>query len=366
MKTKSTLFILSLAILAACDNSITTITVSNPLDLDRTKETVSVSLEEIGVADSESSNILICDKNGNSIPIQILDGQVLFQADVASGSESSYTVRIGEGEVSSTVAYSRHVPERMDDYAYENNLVAGRIYGPALETPRTFGQDIWVKCTDKLVIDEWFKIADYHTNRGEGMDCYKVANTLGGGAVAPYSADKIVIGDNWAEFQHLCDGPIRTAAEFTHPEFEVDGVKVQTKRSFHLDASTRFLAWTTIFEADCDSVDVVLGAVVHDVISREDGTNYIAYTEKASDSKDPERDGNISIGLILDSSIKAEACTMDGHAVLKFKVKTGETIRFWTGSGWSQGGVESPQEWQNTVKNTAKCLDNPLKITIKR
>ena len=61
------------------------------------------------------------------------------------------------------------------------------------------------------MIDDWFKKMDYHHNYGEGMDCYKVGGTLGGGALVPYSAgETFVIGDNWASFQHICDGPIRT------------------------------------------------------------------------------------------------------------------------------------------------------------
>lgn len=59
---------------------------------------------------------------------------------------------------------------------------------------------------------------------------------------------------------------------------------------------------------------------MHNALSREDGDNFIAFTERASDSRNPERDGNISIGLILDKSFKATAGTIDGHAVLKFKV----------------------------------------------
>ena len=89
---------------------------------------------------------------------------------------------------------AREVPERADDFVFENNLIAGRIYGKALEgNPTSPGIDIWVKLPGKLVADEWYKNtvspgADptyYHHDHG-GKDCYKVAVSLGGGASVPF------------------------------------------------------------------------------------------------------------------------------------------------------------------------------------
>ena len=52
---------------------------------------------------------------------------------------------------------ARTVPERADDFVFENNLIAGRFYGKALEgNPTSPGLDIWVKLPGKLVADEWY------------------------------------------------------------------------------------------------------------------------------------------------------------------------------------------------------------------
>lgn len=352
--------------LLSCGSVEKSLTVSNSSDTGRRNETVKVRLADIGIKGLDGSNLVIKGLDGKQVPSQISadGGSVLFQATVGGNSSVTYICAKGDREDFDTLAYSRYVPERKDDYAYENNLVAGRIYGPALEDPRTFGLDIWLKCTERMVINEWFATGDYHHNHGEGMDCYKVANTLGGGACAPYSGDRIFIGDNWASQEHICDGPLRTQATFSYPVFDVDGVKVSTERTLTLDANTRLVHWTTVFRSDKDSIDVVLGAVLHNVISREDGENFIAFTEQASDTKNPARDGNISVGLILDRPFKATAGTMDGHAVLKFKVKCGETIHFWTASGWSQGGVASPEEWNEYVSGQAGAVCSPLTVTI--
>ena len=199
------------AILASCSVDSQSIIVTNDSELSRENETVELCFNALQKADKSltAENVVVYDMTGVQIPSQVYtesDGTVklLFQATVDAGAAAKYVVKAGEREEYPVKAYSRHVPERMDDYAYENNKVAGRIYGPALEFPRTFGSDIWLKCTERLVIDDWFKKMDYHHNYGEGMDCYKVGGTLGGGALVPYSAgETFVIGDNWASFRHI-------------------------------------------------------------------------------------------------------------------------------------------------------------------
>ena len=344
------------------------IIVSNDSELSRKAQTIELNLSDIKGVTAE--NAVVTDAEGIQIPSQIYtdaEGRtlLLFQTDVNAGETVEYVVRPGERAVFGTRAYSRYVPERLDDYAWENDLVAGRIYGPALSSPRTFGCDIWLKCTDRLVIDDWFKKMDYHHNYGEGMDCYKVANTLGGGAVTPYVGEKLIIGDNWATQEHLTDGPIRTKAYFTYDAFDVAGQKVSATREISLDANSRFVQSTTWFSAQTQELPLALGAIQHDVLDRVDGTNWIAFTEVASDTKQPEIDGNISIGLVLSPELSAEGtATLDGHAVIKTTAKCGSPVTVWTASGWSQGGVESPQAWTALVQDFAYAKAHPLKVEV--
>ncbi|MDD6252690.1 MAG: DUF4861 family protein [Bacteroidales bacterium] len=354
----------SLLLLIGCGTEVK-VTVTNGTDIPRVNETVTARVSP----GWKNRDFIVEGSGGVRIPYQVMDSNgagcdIIFQASVGSQTSATYTIRKGSPDKFDTLAYSRYVPERKDDYAYENNLIAGRIYGPALSDPRTFGPDVWLKCTERLIVNEWFAKGDYHHNYGDGMDCYKVANTLGGGACAPYCDTTIILGDNWAAQEHICDGPVRTSASFTYPEFEVDGAKVTAERTLSLDANTRLIHWTTVFNSDRDSIDVVLGAVLHDVLAISSNGNSIAFTEKASDSRNPERDGNISIGLILDPAYKAAFKVMDGHAVLAFRVKSGEAVNYWTASGWSQGGVESPEAWEEYVSTGAAALASPLKVTV--
>lgn len=364
----------AVCLLSCSSRQAVTVVVENDSELPRTCETVELDFKTLAseVEGLTEDNAVVLDAEGVQLPVQVYTERhgrelLIFQATVPAGGTMEYTVTAGVREPYDTLAYSRYVPERADDYAYENNLVAGRIYGPALADPRTFGPDIWLKSTDRLIIDEWYAKNDYHHNYGEGMDCYKVANTLGGGALAPYVGDSIIIGDNYAEQERICNGPVRTKAVLKYDEINVDGNLVTTVKEISLDANSRFLKTSTWFDAvSIQEIPVVLGAVMHDVVARTDGDHYIAFTEKASDSSDPERDGNISVGLVVDAAEQGvEAVTMDGHAVLKAVATSGKRFDVWTGSGWSQGGIESPEAWADAVKDFAYAQAHPLKVTVK-
>ncbi len=364
----------AVCLLSCSSRQAVTVVVENDSELPRTCETVELDFKTLAseVEELTEDNAVVLDAEGVQLPVQVYTERhgrelLIFQATVPAGGTMEYTVTAGVREPYDTLAYSRYVPERADDYAYENNLVAGRIYGPALADPRTFGPDIWLKSTDRLIIDEWYAKNDYHHNYGEGMDCYKVANTLGGGALAPYVGDRIIIGDNYAEQERICNGPVRTKAVLKYDEINVDGNLVTTVKEISLDANSRFLKTSTWFDAvSIQEIPVVLGAVMHDVVARTDGDHYIAFTEKASDSSDPERDGNISVGLVVDAAEQGvEAATMDGHAVLKAVATSGKRFDVWTGSGWSQGGIESPEAWADAVKDFAYAQAHPLKVTVK-
>ena len=91
--------------------------------------------------------------------------------------------------------YGRFVPERKDDFAWENEYAAFRMYGPALkgENPSN-GVDLWLKASPELVVDSFYYREHvlglpYHINYGKGLDCYKVGHTCGAGGL-------VVLADN--------------------------------------------------------------------------------------------------------------------------------------------------------------------------
>ncbi len=338
--------------------------VSNQLDFAREGEVVEVEWSRIGRALISPEKVIVLSTDGQQIPSQVLfddDGnptKLLFTADVEAGSSAIYNIRRGEREAYPTLAFGRYVPERLDDYAWENNLTAYRIYGPRLESPQTQGVDVWVKSTSKMIIDEWFARNDYHHNYGEGMDCYKVGNTLGGGALAIVEGGKLLLMGNYTKQRCTTNGPIRTSAEFEYAPINVGDKSVTIRRKISLDANSPFTYQEYTLEGFEGKLEVAAGIVLHDVKARSYGSDYVAITEPASDSKQPEIDGDISLAVILQGAVSTTE--IDSHIAATRHVQAGETIRMWNGSAWSQAGIESHDEWIRKVEQAKQRIESPL------
>jgi hypothetical protein len=81
--------------------------------------------------------------------------------------------------------FARFVPERKDDFAWENDKIAFRMYGPALRDKKeNAGIDCWLKRVEYPIINKWYKEKAYHDDTGEGHDCYHVGSSAGCGGTA--------------------------------------------------------------------------------------------------------------------------------------------------------------------------------------
>ena len=338
--------------------------VSNPLDFERKGEVVEVEWGRISRAFISAEKVVVLNNDGVQTPSQVLFDEVgnptklLFTADVEAGSSAIYNIRRGEREPYPTQAFGRYVPERLDDYAWENNLTAYRIYGPRLESPQTQGVDVWVKSTSKMIIDEWFARNDYHHNYGEGMDCYKVGNTLGGGALAIIDGGKLTLAGNYTKQQCTANGPIRTSAEFEYAPVNISDRMVTMRRKISLDANSRFTYQEYTFEGFEGKLEVAAGIILHEVKARSFGSEYVAITEPASDSKDPDTDGDISLAVILQGAVSTSE--IDGHIAATRHIQAGETIRMWNGSAWSNADMQCHDAWLREVEQMKQRIESPL------
>ena len=148
MEMKKIVWLWSALMLTACG---TRVEVSNPLDMARDNETVEVPWTDVQerLPKATPENIVVLSPDGEQQPSQVLynggtEPQVLiFQATVAGNASKTYRLRVGEREDYPSLVYGRAVPERMDDFAWENNLMAYRVYGPALEAIVTRWDGPW-------------------------------------------------------------------------------------------------------------------------------------------------------------------------------------------------------------------------------
>ena len=387
-----------------------TITVSNPL----TKARVEVVEADFSVLKKKlgTEQIIVTDADGKEIPSQLTwDGKLIFQAGVGAKGKSLYYVKKGTPHKYEVRAKGRLFTERQDEFGWENDRVAYRVYGHG----GAVGYDLFNKSTSDLMLDYWYAseqnqemrsvskqlhdrgyhdLADqvynafcYHIDHGKGMDCYTVGPTLGGGANALLKADgSLFMPQCYKTFEILDQGPLRFTVKFTYPTQDYEGEQVTETRIISLDAGSHFNRVTLSYEGLTKPVQMASGTVIHKsnpsayVLSQESG--YLGYEDLGDPSvynakyKDElaQQMGKIYIGLLYpDKTIKVsyqqrENGIATGHILATTTYKPTTSYTYYFGSGWDKNPsthFHSLTDWEAHLSDAAKGVRNPLKVTIK-
>ena len=145
-------------------------------------------------------------------------------------------------------AFARYIPERLDDFAWENDKIAHRTYGPALAAPAepgsgkevlvTSGLDVWCKRVSYPIVDRWYNKGHdhYHKDEGEGMDMYQVGQSRGCGGTGVWDGEKLHVGRNYKSWKILANGPVRTVFELTYDAWDANGTQISETKRFTVDA----------------------------------------------------------------------------------------------------------------------------------
>ena len=91
-----------------------------------------------------TKSVVLKNEKGQEVPYQLIYNSkkgvqsIIFQADVKANSSAVYTLTEGKPAAVKAKTFGRFVPERKDDFAWENDFAGYRMYGPALakENPR--------------------------------------------------------------------------------------------------------------------------------------------------------------------------------------------------------------------------------------
>ena len=156
---------LVLSLLFGCSSKQIKVNITNTLSINRANETVEIAIPDLEKAFGhvDYKSLVVFNEKNIEIPSQLIyNGEkipqkFIFQAKIDANSSTVYTIKIGKPNAYELKTFGRFVPERYDDYAWENDRIAFRIYGLALipKDGPSNGIDVWMKRTDKLVIDRW-------------------------------------------------------------------------------------------------------------------------------------------------------------------------------------------------------------------
>ena len=381
----------SFSFLANAQNKSAKILVKNNLDFSR-QEIVSVSGKQLSdLIKGKQEKELRIKKEGTQqyVVLQWIDynqdgiaDELLFQAEVAAKAKVNYQV-VFDGTIPLTespiTTYSRFVPERTDDYAWENDKVAFRTYGPDAqkrveenrpEGTLTSGIDLWLKRTNKPIINKWYaenakKPGYYHIDHGEGYDPYQVGPSRGTGGSGIWEDNKLAVSKNFVSYKTIAVGPLRTVFELTYAPWS--SYQLEDIKRISLDLGSNFSKFEISIDANKPIPNYATGISLHEnkgevKINKKEG--WFRHAEKI--------DGIfLGEGIVLNPKLVNDAFSnvskLKDHSDLLVITHPKENkLVYYAGFAWQKSGqVNNEADWDTLLQKQARITANPLKVTIK-
>lgn len=346
------------------------ITVENTTGIDRTIETVELDWKTLADKGLKAGKTIIVDKAGNEVTSQLLldtKGEatsLIFQVELKANSSQTFTATKSKPADYTSNVYCRMVPERYNDFAWENNIVGYRIYQEVLipiDGP-SGGIDVWTKRTDKMVINKWYKDTHYHTDHGEGCDSYKVGPTMGAGSISLLEDGKVKLHANYKEADIRAMGPIRVIVDFTFGKQTIDGESVEMTKTLTFDANSSLNKFDVTYKSKLEELNLVTG------ITKRDGAGEMYFNEKNGVLSywEPEIPNLDEKGLGIISPESSKMGTLENHVVAYASTKTNTPFTYYTGACWDRAKFyNNSTEWIAYLETYRTQLDAPLNIIIK-
>jgi hypothetical protein len=390
-------------LVVAASGASATITVSHELAIARPAETVTVPWAEINrlLPGALLQRIAVKDAAGRVLPYQVTNvapqakdpegkgiayGELIFQHDFAAGEKSAtFTVETTEtvAPVFPPRAYVRHIQERLDDIAWENDRIGHRTYGPALAAPAapgsgkevlvTSGLDVWCKRVDYPIVDRWYNKGHdhYHKDEGEGMDMYQVGPSRGCGGTGIWDGRQLHVSRNFLSWRILANGPIRAIFELTFDTWAANGVYVTEVKRFTVDAGHNLDQIESTFTASGNTKELTIGVGLNKNPADRGQEPQIAVNHVAADGSltqwiAQKTNGALGTAIVVPTVAFQGQSDDDRNHLLLVKVPVGQPLRHWAGAGWDRSGQFADRAaWEAYVAAHVARVRSPVKVSIK-
>jgi hypothetical protein len=367
-----------------------TIVVRNPIALERIGETVNIPVSKLKTGLSRTKNISVRDlASGVILPAQWIDrdgdgvnDELIFQVDIGPLKEKIFLPG-GNPQMSREAeqrTYSRFVPERIDDYAWENDRVAFRTYGPRAQQiveegkpggTLSSGIDCWLKRVDYPVIDTWYKKnsegVSYHKDSGEGLDNYHVGASRGCGGIGVWTDDSLYVSKNFVSHKIIANGPIRTIFELTYAPWIAKGSTIREKKRISIDLGSQLSRYEITLQIDTPLPNITAGITLHD----KKGETYADSIQGWFSYWEPLGDSELGTGIVVDPSLlqayrdyrtdKKDLSQL--YVILQPKENK---LVYYSGFGWKKAGrFNSFAEWKTYLDHFSKRIRSPLEVSVR-
>ncbi|KJD37230.1 hypothetical protein PW52_02010 [Tamlana sedimentorum] len=376
-------------IFSSCNQkeNIKSIIVKNNLDFERSHETVELTKSLLNVEDLNTVGI----KNAETGTLQVTqtvdtdgDGnmdEILFQPKIGANSETTYqivTITEAEKPKAEVLCYSRFVPERTDDYTWENNKVAFRVYGPVAQKmvedgvpggTLSSGVDAWLKKVEYPIINNWYKKNSerpgaYHEPSPEGLDNFHVGSSRGVGGIAVKEDTIYHISKNYTKWKTITTGPIRTSFYLEYETWQAGNKSIKESKIISLDLGNNLSKFTTFIEG----TDLIsAGLTLHEKDGEVTGNTergWLSYWE-------PHGDSEIGLAIVAPEHTFIDFETYDteakdlSNAYAHLKVHNNKVV-YYAGFGWKESGqFTNSKDWEDYLDKFSQQINTPLEVSLK-
>ncbi|MFO1486997.1 MAG: DUF4861 family protein [Verrucomicrobiota bacterium] len=360
------------------------VTAENKLTLTRSSQTIELSAKDLaplGEADLEKLHVL--DAAGKEVLCQAVDTDydayhkrdtLIFQSDFAPLEKKKFTVVVGkkqEYKKEDFKAFGRFNRERFDDFAWENDRIAHRTYGKALETwegePLSSSTiDIWSKRSARMLINEWYMLDNYHEDEGEGADFYSAGLSRGCGGNGLWADDRLWVSRTFVNSRVLANGPIRVMFELDYEAFDVNGISVTETKRITLDAGSQFDHFQSSYKPFTrPGKEVALTTAI--------GLRKLAGDQKEFNAargtlvlwQDMEKKaGKQGVAVIVNPSLVEKQAEDKLNQLVVAKVP-GNKVSWWAGFCWDKAGhITDQAAWKQHVEEFAAGMESPIAVSV--
>jgi len=307
--------------------------------------------------------------------------------------------------------FARYVPERHDDFAWESDRIAHRIFGQALETwqaePLTSsGVDVWIKRTRNLVVNDMYRTMKLFNTNGVSQDDYRVGKTRGCGGLGIWQNGELSVSKNWRTYKLITTGPIRSEFELTYEAWTAGGRTVSETKRISIDAGSSLSRFESTFQSEDHSpLEIAVGLAERpgeNIIVADDAPEIAAWTNSTAKGLVVQNQmagwmtywqpqdfvkGTTAVAIILprgsvesftndkpnlpEKAFQAPTKTFgEGQPAIRDLLAIAGAVPnqpfvYYLGAAWDENiDFTSAQAWNDYVRRFAERRDQPLQVSV--
>lgn len=255
----------------------------------------------------------------------------------------------------------RYVPERLDDFVWENEFFGARAYGPGVSQPPPKGEglvssgfDAFNKAVPDIMMAETLingvkNHVSYHKFNGRGFDNYKVSTGRGIGGIGALGEAGWLHDGNWKSQRIIEKSADKAIFELEYEHYTVRGT-IETGKAFcRFDVMPK-PSWNA--GAYGCGLDISKVRNHNGMLKMDMQKGFIANFEPI----DPDpANGHVCSAIVLAGGNAILASDPMGCAYL---LQLKPAFTYYAGSAWSGAGrFTTPEAWHKYVEDFANSIN---------